>query len=669
MGWYRPHRHCGNGLTVDVNNPEDKRPGLLFRHRTLWVVSAHGALFALALLASFCLAYNFRLVGLWGIPLYLPLLALALPTKLLVFYWLGQYHGSWRYVGLRDLFGVISASLVASFVFLLSYFALENIFQYVADAPLIDRAIYDDEIGAGVRTVTLRQSSVFALDWAGTIAFVAAARILVRFYYEDIQPGTVGDSGRALIVGAGDEGEALLREVLRMRRLRFTVVGFLDDEVRELHGRIHGVEILGRTDQIRDICVQHEVQNVLIAMRQAGPKVIGSLVERCEGLGVTFKTIPAVKDVIQGRVEVSQIRNVDIADLLGRDPIELDTDKIGQQLRGRRVVVTGAGGSIGSEMCRQIASFGPRQLALLEQAENNLFEIERELRLAHPDLAIVPYVADITDRQRVERIFGFEEPSVVFHAAAHKHVPMMELNPGEAIKNNVMGSRVIADTAASHGVQTMVMISTDKAVNPTSVMGCTKRVAEMYVQCLNERVQTQYLTVRFGNVLGSSGSVVPIFQKQIAAGGPVTVTDPEMVRFFMTIPEASQLVLQAGTMGKGGEIYVLHMGAPVKIVDLARAMIKLSGFRPDVDIEITYTGRRPGEKLYEELSHEGEDIGDTAHAKIGIWRHRSEDFDAVVAGIDRLFAVADDATPEQLQAELAAMVPEYQPEAERSVTT
>ncbi len=644
-----------------ANNPQVTLPGAVIRHRLLLIVAAHAVLFALALLAAFLLAYNFHFVVrsadeeyVWFGDLYLPLLALALPLKLCVFQWTRQFRGSWRYVGLRDLFGVISASLGGTFLFLSAYFVLENAWQATTGRTLIDTWPRPN----------LPQSSVFSLDLAATIALVAAARILVRFYYEDIQPQRAVNPRRALICGAGDAGEAVLREILRMRRERFLCVGFLDDDVPQLHGRIHDVEILGRTSQIREICKQFNIEEVLIALPKATPKTIRTLVEQCEGTGVLFRTMPAVSDVIEGRVQVSRIRNVDIADLLGREPVKLDTAQIGGQLRGKRVIVTGAGGSIGSEMCRQIAAFAPKRLILIEQAENNLFEIDRELRAAHTELDVVPHVADITDRTRIRAIFEKERPSAVFHAAAHKHVPMMEINPGEAVKNNIGGTLVVADACLATGVEKMVMVSTDKAVNPTSIMGCTKRVAEMYVQGLTGDGVTQFVTVRFGNVLGSSGSVVPIFQEQIARGGPVTVTHPEMTRYFMTIPEAAQLVLQAGTMGKGGEIYMLHMGEPVRIVDLARDMITLSGMRPDIDIEIVFSGKRPGEKLFEELLSVGEDVGDTSHPKIMIWKHRPEDRAAVRRGVERLMAIADGMTDGRIQEELKRIVTEYKPDAE-----
>lgn len=645
-------------------SPRRKEPWpSLARHREPVVLLAHASLIAGALFAAFLLAYDFRfqhqrgdLIQRWVPQLFLPMAALAIPVKLFVFYGTGQLQGSWRYVGLRDLFGVISASLVGTFGFLTVYFLLENAWYAAYGHLLID--------GAPIRY--LRQS-VFALDLAMTVAFVAGARILVRFYYEEVQPRRLGEARRALILGAGDAGEAVLRELFRVRGERYECVGILDDDAH-LFARIHGVEIIGRSGQLRELCERLGVREVFIAMPGAGPRKIREIVEQCHGLGVRFRTVPAVTDLIEGRVQVNQIRQVDIADLLGREPVELDTERIAEQLRDRRVLVSGAGGSIGSEMCRQIASFRPRRLVLVEQAENGLFEIDRELRASYPRIDVVPYVADITDKMRMRTLFAHEQPSSVFHAAAHKHVPMMELNVGEAIKNNIGGTAVVAQACLASGVEKMVLISTDKAVNPTSIMGCTKRVAELYVQSLGESGVTQFVTVRFGNVLGSSGSVVPIFREQIARGGPVTVTHPEMKRYFMTIPEAAQLVLQAGMMGKGGEIYVLHMGEPMKIVELARDMITLSGLRPGTDIDIVFTGIRPGEKLFEELASESEDVGDTAHPKIGIWKHRPGDPAALQEGVRQLLAMPDHASADELRAALSILVPECTWSAEREVT-
>lgn len=632
-------------------------PSSVVRHRTLLVIVAHATLFGLALLAAFLLAYNFHFVHgarearyYWFSDLYVPMLLLALPAKLFAFQWTGQHHGSWRYVGLRDIFGVIRAALLGTFLFITSYFLLENFWSLVAGERLIAKGV-----------IHLRESSVFMLDWAATIVFVSASRILVRFYFEDVRPQRLGDTRRVLIVGAGNAGEAVLRELLRSSTDNFYCVGFLDDGVAQLRGRIHGAEIVGRTKDIRTICESRRVHDVFIALDDSTPRSIRRLVEACEGLGVRFRTIPAITDVISGRVQVTQLRQVEITDLLGREPVQLDTVEIARQLRGKRVLVTGAGGSIGSEMCRQIAQFQPERLILVERSENALFEIDRELRKGWPNLDAVACVADITDLARIKGVFSTELPTIVFHAAAHKHVPMMECNAGEAIKNNIGGTATIARACIAVDVEKMVMISTDKAVNPTSLMGCTKRVAEIFVQSLLGTANTQFVTVRFGNVLGSSGSVVPIFEQQIARGGPVQVTHPEMQRYFMSITEAAQLVLQAGAMGTGGEIYVLDMGEPVKILDLARDMITLSGLRPGLDIEIRYSGIRPGEKLFEELSNEHEDIGDTAHAKIGIWLHRPADAAQVQKVVKGLLDLADPASDAELKVMLKRIVPEYDP--------
>ena len=636
--------------------------GFTLRHRLAISVAAHLLFFAASLLAAFALAYNFdrafaRAGGdeapvLWGwfASLYLPLLAMVLPIKAAVFSLTGQYRGSWRYVGLYDLFGVVWSSLISSVLFVLAYFVVENVWNQLYSSSLIDRS-----------SPPLLRQSMFLLDFGVTIGFVCAARVLVRFYYEEVRVRPAENVRRVLIIGAGDEAESLLREVRRMPDESYHVVGLLDDRATQQSGRIHGADILGGTDRLAELVVQHRIDEVLIALPETNPREIRRWVETCSNTGVRFRTIPSVSAVMEGRVQVNHIRDVDIADLLGRKPVQLDTEQIGRELRGHRIVVTGAGGSIGSELCRQIAEFEPRRLILMERAENALFEIDRELRSSYPQLDVVACIADVCDRERVRRVFAAHRPGLVFHAAAHKHVPMMELNIGEAIKNNIGGTQVVAEAADEAVVAKMVLISTDKAINPTSIMGCSKRVAEMVVQGLDQRSKTQFVTVRFGNVLGSDGSVVPIFKRQIAHGGPVTVTHPDMRRYFMTIPEASQLVLQAGVMGNGGEIFVLDMGEPIRIVDLARDMITLSGLRPGVDIEIEYTSIRPGEKLFEELSMDGEDIAATRHPYIGIHKHRPEDWDAVFKGVEQLLEESDTAADAQRKQHLTSIVPEYQP--------
>jgi FlaA1/EpsC-like NDP-sugar epimerase len=634
-----------------VSTEQEIRPPWQARYRTVISVLVHTLLFALALFLSFCLRYDFKFNNPpnWIADEYLSYLLLTLVVKIAIFGALGLYRDSWRYVGLRDLFSIIKATHISVITCLAAVWISAWLGWYPPKDKL-DRTYWIP-------------NSIFLLDWVSTIAAISAARIGYRFYYEELRTLNAVSQVRLLIVGVGDIADSILREIIRTSEDRYRVVGFLDDDRSKRRSRIRGVEVLGTTEEIRQVCKQHDVDEVLIALPSSPQKKIRHLINLCQGMNLRFRTVPAVSDLIEGKVQVSQIRPVDIEDLLGRDPVTLDIQAIGDYIRGRVILVTGAGGSIGSEMCRQIARFQPRKLLLVERMENALFEINRELERNCPDLVRLPLVADIADTARILNILETERPTAIFHAAAHKHVPMMEWNPGEAIKNNVLGTKCLADAATKAGVAKFVMISTDKAVNPTSVMGCTKRVAEMYVQQLREHRPgtTEFVTVRFGNVLGSSGSVVPIFKEQIARGGPVTVTHPEMTRYFMTIPEASQLVLQAGAMGKGGEIFLLDMGEPVKIVQLAMDLITLSGLRPNEDVEIQFSGIRPGEKLFEELSITGEDVARTAHPKIGIIKKRPEDFERVCAGFKLLSDMMNSSTADEIRAVLQEIVPEYSP--------
>jgi FlaA1/EpsC-like NDP-sugar epimerase len=623
-------------------------------------------MFVVAWVSAFGLAYNFRGSPTLGAPVRwvkslfveveppgparfdwllefcLPLLVPVVALKLTTFVLHGLHKASWRYVSLRDVFRVGRASWWAFFGIFLIYYGLLN-------AGVLGIRPFDDRF----------PDSVFLLDFAGTIALVCGARLAVRLYHEEVRPAAEGGAPKLLILGAGDAGENAVREILRMPVEQYRVVGFLDDDAAKHGAQIHGIEVLGALNEVKQVCADYAVDEILIAMPSATRAELRRVVELCQGTNLRFKTLPALADLISGKASLKEIRDVDINDLLGRAPVRLDEEQIGEFLRARTIMITGAGGSIGSEMCRQIARFRPKRLVLLEQAEPGLFGIDRELKQSFPEIDVVPYIADITDRHRLECIMGAERPSAVFHAAAHKHVPMMELNPGEAIKNNIRGTRTVADVATACDCDKFVMISTDKAVNPTSIMGASKRVAEMYIQGLDARSKTQFVTVRFGNVLGSSGSVIPIFRDQIAKGGPVTVTHPEMVRYFMTIPESAQLVLQAASMGRGGEVFVLDMGEQVKIVDLAREMITLSGFKPDEDIPIEFTGMRPGEKLYEELMIEGEDVSRTAHPKIGIWQNKPVDWEGLVNSIDCLVQEADSLSRVAARERLKALVPEF----------
>ena len=611
------------------------------------IVLAHAIAFTLSLMLAFLVVNNMQFRRTWLFGQYPLVLALVLCVKLVVFGAMRQYRGWWRFVGISDLFGILRASLISTIGVLVLWFALLSL-DVIRQSRL--------------QPLTEVSQGVFMADIFGTIMLLAGLRMVVRLYYEEFRAVEGTRLKRFLIVGAGNAGESLLREIHRMPVAQYDVLGFIDDTPAKQGTHIHGIAVLGRVDALADICRDRNVDEIAIAMPSATHQQLRRVIQVCEGAKIRFRTVPGLTDIASGKFRVSQIRAVDINDLLGREAVQLDLECIESYLRDKVVLVTGAGGSIGSEMCRQICQFEPRQLLLVEQAENPLFYIERELRTAYPAVLLETIIADITDELRVDQIFASYRPQIVIHAAAHKHVPLMELNPGEAVKNNIVGTKTVSDSADRFGAESFVMISTDKAVNPTSIMGTSKRCAEMYIQTLDRTSRTDFVTVRFGNVLGSDGSVVPIFKKQIASGGPVTVTHPEMKRYFMTIPEASQLVLQAATMGKGGEILVLDMGEPVRIVDLAKELITLSGFRPGEDIEIVFTGCRRGEKLFEELSIEGEDMQRTRHPKIGIWTNIPMDRDVLQAGIAALIALAPVQDHAQIVAGLKQLVPEYRGE-------
>lgn len=463
---------------------------------------------------------------------------------------------------------------------------------------------------------------------------------------------------RVLIYGAGDAGALLLREIRLNPALYYDVRGFVDDDERKHHILVQRVPVLGGGSQLPEIVAKHLIAEVIIAIPSAGGAEMARILQRCHTAQVSCKTMPSLADWIDGAGAAAQIRSVAVEDLLGRNPVNLDEEQIRQKLEGKVVMVTGAAGSIGSELCRQIARFRPRAIVAFEIAETALFHLEAAMRKQFPGVSFAAEIGSVQDWRRIREVLERHRPSMLFHAAAYKHVPMMESHIFEAVQNNVCGTWCAAKAAAVCGVKEFVMISSDKAVRPTSVMGATKRVAELLIQSLE--CETQFISVRFGNVLGSAGSVVPIFQSQIAAGGPVTVTHPEMRRYFMTIPEAAQLVLQASTMGRGREIFVLDMGEPVKIVDLARNLILLSGLRPGIDVSIEFTGCRPGEKLYEEISDLNEDTVDTYHEKIRIFKGNGSPSD-MLARSDRLRYLAESRDAKGLLLELKEIVPEYNP--------
>jgi FlaA1/EpsC-like NDP-sugar epimerase len=489
-------------------------------------------------------------------------------------------------------------------------------------------------------------------------------QVLRRHYFQ--QP-TRADGKKILIMGAGSAGVAVAQELKKNSQVGLVPVGFIDDDHHKHNMRIHGLPVLGERHDISQLVRSHGIEQVIIAMPTAPGKEIRRIVQICEQAGVAPRILPSLSELLEDKVTVSQLRNVEIDDLLRREPVQIDTGAVRELIRGKRVLVTGGGGSIGSELCRQILTCDPAELALLGHGENSIFQISNELRSqAHRQqtrpIAITSHIADLRLLHRVEAIFGDVRPDIVFHAAAHKHVPLMEMNPSEAIDNNVIGTQNLLDAALKYDVTRFVMISTDKAVNPTSIMGASKRVAEMLVHQAALKSRRPYVAVRFGNVLGSRGSVVLTFKQQIAAGGPVTVTHPEMKRYFMTIPEAVQLVLQAAVLGRGGEVFVLDMGEPVKIVDLARDLIELSGLKVGRDIDIIFTGTRPGEKLYEELFVASERYRRTQHQQLLIADNASycvkSDLDARV-GFLEMAARTDDR--KAIVRGLKDLVPEYQP--------
>ncbi|AKT37522.1 polysaccharide biosynthesis protein [Chondromyces crocatus] len=559
-------------------------------------------------------------------------LALLLGCRVVAFYAGSLFHGLWRYAGLPELSSLIKTTTAGSVAFV--------VLATMLGVPM--------------------PRSLYVGEWLASIVLVGGLRFAIRLAYEQRQGRTRHpDALQTLILGAGDAGESLLRDIQRMSDRRWEVCGFLDDDPMKRGAMVRDVRVLGAADEatLRRVIVEREVKLVLLAM----PTVEGSrtrdIVRACQKLEVPVRTVPSITERIQD-FGVATIREVAIEDLLRRAPVSLHVEQVEGFLEGRTVLVTGAGGSIGGELCRQTLRFAPKRLLLLDHSENGLYFMERELRQRFPEASIVPVVCDITDRGRLDAVFRRYRPEVVMHAAAHKHVPMMEVNSQEAVKNNVFGTLSVADAAHAAGADTFVMISTDKAVNPTSIMGATKRVAEMALQTRAETSKTRYVTVRFGNVLASTGSVVPLFREQIARGGPVTVTHPEMRRYFMTIPEATQLVLQAGALAERSEIFVLDMGEPVRIVDLARDMIELSGLTPDVDVKIEFVGLRPGEKLFEELLLDDERYARTPHPKIRVGRIQPVGRERLERGLAGLRAAAEANDDAAVRRALSELVPE-----------
>jgi FlaA1/EpsC-like NDP-sugar epimerase len=469
----------------------------------------------------------------------------------------------------------------------------------------------------------------------------------------------VNDTKNIMVIGAGEAGSMVIEEFIRHPELKMRPVAIIDDNVRKHGMMIHGVRVEGGRKDILKVALRKNVHEIVIAMPSIDRKEIREIVQICRKTGCRLKILPGVYELLDGKVSIKRLRDVNIEDLLGREPVKIDLEEVSGYIKDKVVLVTGGGGSIGSELCRQIANFNPRKLLIFDINENNVYDLEHDLRMSHPGLKFTVLIGEIKDVPRVNYVFERYRPDVVFHAAAHKHVPLMELNPTEAIKNNVFGTLNVAEAADKYGAERFILISTDKAVNPVNIMGASKRIAEIVIQMMSKKSSTVFAAVRFGNVLGSNGSVVPLFKKQIQLGGPVTVTHPDVTRYFMTIPEAVQLVIQAGSLTSGGEIFVLDMGEPVKIVDLAREMIRLSGLEPDVDVKIQFTGLRPGEKLFEEILLKEEGLSATKYKKIYIAKPAMEDVSAFLKELNDLKEILFSPDYGNLEKAVKRLVPNY----------
>ncbi|MCB2183178.1 MAG: polysaccharide biosynthesis protein [Desulfobulbaceae bacterium] len=600
-----------------------------------WAAFAHDLFWVpLGLLTAYWLRYNLQEIPPPFFIGFIKLTCLSLPVYGAMFWFFGLYRGIWRFASLPDLIRIVKSVTLGSLTVTLAgmvFFRMEGVPRSVLLlAPLL------------------------------LVVGLSYPRLCYRWFKDHALRLRKKEGVRTLIAGAGHAGELLLRDLIH--RQEYLPLALVDDDRKKHNRDILGVRVYGSLGDIPDIVRLLEIDLVLLAIPSASRETVKRVIAQCVKSGVKCKTLPSIHELSGNQVEAAQLRPLTLKDLLGREAVEIDHHGIAGFLKGKSVLITGGGGSIGSELCRQVAELEPSQLVIFDHGEFNLYEIDTEIRSSFPDAKVVTVLGDVKNSERVDWVFKKFAPEVVFHAAAYKHVPMLELNPAEGVQNNVQGTQVVADAADRYHVDRFVLVSTDKAVNPTNVMGTTKRIAEIYCQNLNSRSETNFITTRFGNVLGSAGSVVPLFEKQIKAGGPVTVTHREIKRYFMTIPEAVSLILQAGSMGKeqGGGIFVLDMGEPVLIKDLAEEMIRLSGFVPDVDIKVVYTGLRPGEKLFEEIFHENENLQGTTHPKLQLASTRKCDWDWLTHVLDDLNKAATSRDVKLLIKHLREVVPEYQ---------
>jgi len=616
--------------------------------KTLSALLVDALLVVVSLYAAFALRFNFSIPRLYlnQFLVTVPLLVLLRCTLFMLF---NVYRVIPRYASTVDFMAIFKATTLGTLIV-----ALIN----GAVVPLVPAV---DWLYAHEGHIQRISWPVVIIEWALTLIFVGGARFVQRTWHlRFLERKPAEDVKRVLIVGAGDAGEMVARQM--RSSATYQAVGFLDDNPEKIGRLIHGLPVIGPLADIARAVHDYEVDEVLIAIPQIAPSRLQELVKACEHAAVNFKILPTVHDVLEGKVALQRIRPVEIEDLLGRDEIDLELPPDKNYIRDEVVLITGAGGSIGSELCRQVLKLGPRKVVLVGHGENSLYEITTELARQAPAGTIVSVVGDIRDSGKMEYVFKTFRPGVVFHAAAHKHVPLMEYDADEAIKNNVIGTYNIAVLAHRYGAKRFILISSDKAVRPTNVMGATKRVAEMIIFCIAKQSRTLFAAVRFGNVLGSRGSVIPLFKRQIAEGGPITLTHPDVTRYFMTIPEAVSLVIKAGSMEEQGKLYILDMGEPVKIADLARRLIQLSGFDPDKgDISIVYTGLRPGEKLTEELLTEGENVKRTEIGKVFATEPDHVNCDELWKSVERLEDLATAADTEAIRQQLKSLIPDYQP--------
>ncbi len=622
------------------------------------VIIADVVLICVGIVGAYLIRFEFNFSEPYLTTLY-HFLPWVVVVKLLCFNIFSLYRGMWRYTSIADMLNIIKAASVASLV-LITIVLFKNRF-----------------IGYS--------RSVFIIDWFLTILLISGFRIGVRLFFENITTEELSptvfltmirslskkNKGKKnlIIIGAGYLGEKMFREIYANPDLKYRIAGFIDDDIKKVGRTIHGKKVLGRVDDLMAVANRTRADEILIAITSADGDQMRRIINACKDVDIPFKTVPAYSELINGKVSVNTIREVAYRDLLGREIVKLDIDGIKSYLKNRTILVTGAGGSIGSELCRQVCKMGPKRMVLFERAESPLYDIELELKDRFNNIEIIPVLGDILNSKLLDQSFDCHKPDAIFHAAAYKHVPMLEIQPWKAIENNIQGTFKLMNTAVNHSVDRFVFVSTDKAVRPSNIMGASKRIAEMLIQCQpqKENLKTKFSIVRFGNVLGSVGSVVPMFKRQIRQGGPVTITHPEVTRYFMTIPEACQLILQAAALGKDQvNIYILDMGSPVKIVDMAKDLIRLSGYEPDKDIKIKYIGLRPGEKLYEELITEGEGIVPTGHEKIMALQGETCSLDQLNGKVDKLIELAGTQDHDQIKTLLQMIVTDYQPQATRN---